>query len=228
MARPALAAALCVGLLFAVGCGGSGSSSTTQQLRVVLASPDAPAVDVLINGSEVATSLAYKNATGYLPVNTKPQRVDVQEVSNASPILQQTVTVPASANQTLFVTGPTAHVQGLLLTDGSTTSTTVTTGDGNVRVVNASDVMGPADVYIVNAGAGLAGATPIAKSLAYGQVVGYESVAIGNYDVFLTAPGTTSVYLHTGPLALTQSQYQTVVALDGVGGGVSYLALIDQ
>jgi len=227
--RPALVAALCLGLIFVVGCGGSGSSSsTTQELRVVVASANAPRVDVLINGAAVATSLTYRNTTTYIPVDTKAQNVQIQTVSNSNTIFQQTVTVPPSADQTLIVTGPAAHLQGILLTDGSTTSTTVTTGAGNVRVVNASSNMGAADVYIVNAGAGLGGATPVAKSLAFAQVFGYESVSIGNYQVFLTAPGTTSVYLNSGPLALTQSQYQTVIALDQIGGGVSYLVLTDQ
>jgi Domain of unknown function (DUF4397) len=195
---------------------------------VVVASPDAPAVDVLINGTAVATSLVYRNSTGYVPVSTNPQNVEIQTVSNSSTIFQQTVTVTAGGYETLIITGSTAHLQSVLLTDGSTGSTITTTGDGNVRVVNASSIMGSADVYIVNAGTGLGGATPVAKSLAFGQVAGYHTVAIGNYQVFLTAPGTTNVDLNAGPLALTQSQFQTLVALDGIGGGVSYTVLTDQ
>ena len=69
MGRCAGVFGLCLGIVFMVGCGG-GSSSTTQQLRIVMASPDAPPVDILIDGSQVATALAYTNSTGYLAVKS--------------------------------------------------------------------------------------------------------------------------------------------------------------
>lgn len=224
MARFVSAGVLFLSIIFTLGCGASGSGSTTQQLRVVMASADAPAADILINGSEVATSLLYRNATGYIPVTTHPQRLQVVEVSNSSSLLQQTITVPSGADQTLLVTGPVSHLQGVVLTDGAKTQGT---SAGQVRIVNASPTMGPADVYITSGG-GFSGSTPVAKNLAFGQSTGYQVEAIGNYNVFLTAPGTSNVLLNTGVLALTQSQLQTVVALDAVGGGFTYIVLTDQ
>lgn len=223
MSRFALGCVLFVAILLTAACGG-GSTNTTQQLRVVMASPDAPAVDVMINGSQVATSLQYRNSTTYVPVTVHAQQVEIVEVSNSKSLFQQTVTVPASANQTLLVTGPVAHLQGVLLTDGGATTTTA---NGEVRVVNASATMGAADVYITSGG-GFAGSTPVASSLAFGQSSGYQAEAIGDYDVFMTAPGTSNVLLDTGLLALTQSQLQTVVALDAAGGGFTYIVLTDQ
>ncbi|PYV48111.1 MAG: hypothetical protein DMG92_14540 [Acidobacteria bacterium] len=202
--------ALCLWTGLTIGCGGGGGGSqTTQQLRVVMASPDAPAVDILIDGVQVATSLVY--------------------ISNSTSIFDQTISLTASANLTLLLTGPASKIQEVLLTDGSKTTTT-TTGTGKVRVVNASITMGPADVYIVNAGTGLAGATPVATSLSFDKNTEYESVPTGGggYEVFMTSPGTTNLLLDTGALALTQSQFQTVIALDATGGGFNYIALTDQ
>jgi hypothetical protein len=88
--------------------------------------------------------------------------------------------------------------------------------------------MGPADVYIVTAGSGLAGATPVAPSLAFDKDTGYQLETIGNDQVFMTQPGTTNAFLSTGTLAVTQSQFQTVVALDAIGGGFTYIVLADQ
>jgi hypothetical protein len=178
----------------------------------------------MINGSQVATSLLYRNATAYIPVSTKAQQVQVVEVSNSSSLFQQTISVPAGTNQTLLVSGPVSHLQGILLKDGGTTPGT---SNGAVRVVNASPSMGAADVYIT-AGGSFAGSTPVGTNLAFGQSTAYQVEAIGNYNVFMTAPGTSSVLLNTGLLALTQSQLQTVVALDAVGGGFTYIVLTDQ
>jgi hypothetical protein len=111
-----------------------------------------------------------------------------------------------------------------LLTDGGTTSTT---GFGDVRVVNAAPTMGPADVYLVPAGSGIAQRPPTQSSLAFDQNTGYQLVAIGDYQLFLTAPGTTNSYLTTGPLALSQGQNQSVVVLNAAFGGFTYTVLTD-
>ena len=177
--------------------------------------------------SQVATSLAYTNSTAYLPVKSGSRHVQALTVSNSTSVFDQTISITDSANETLLLTGPVAKMQSLLLTDGAT-NTTITTGDGKVRVVNASQTMGPADVYIVNSGTSLAGATPTSPSLAFNKTTDYELEIIGNYQVFMTQPGTTNVLLNTGPLALTQSQFQTVIAVDAPGGGFTFIALTDQ
>jgi Domain of unknown function (DUF4397) len=218
--------ALCLAIVFMIGCGGS-SSDTTQQLRIVMASPDATPVDILIDGTQVATSLAYTNSTAYLPVKSGSRHIQALTVSNSTSVFDQTISITASANETLLLTGPVAKMQSLLLTDG-TINSTITTGDGKVRVVNASQAMGPADVYIVNAGTSLSGAKPTSAALAFGKSTDYALATIGNYQVFMTQPGTTNVFLDTGPLALTQSQFQTVVAVDTLGGGFNFIVLSDQ
>jgi Domain of unknown function (DUF4397) len=218
--------AVCLGMVLMIGCGGSGTS-TTQQLRVVMASPDATPVDILIDGTQVATALAYTNSTTYLPVKSGTRRIQALTVSDSTSVFQQDISVVTSANQTLFLTGPEAKMQSLLLTDGAT-NTTITTGKGEIRVVNASPTMGPADVYIVNAGTTLTEATRVSSDLALNQATGYELETIGNFQIFMTQPGTTNVYLNTGPLALTQSQFLTLVALDATGGGFNYIVLTDQ
>jgi hypothetical protein len=218
--------ALSLAIAFMIGCGGS-SSDTTQQLRIVMASPDATPVDILIDGSQVATSLAYMNSTAYLTVKSGSRHIQALTVSNSTSVFDQAISISASANETLLLTGPASKVQSLLLTDGATNAT-ITTGDGKVRVVNASQAMGAADVYIVNSGASLAGATPVSPGLAFDKATDYTLATIGNYQVFLTQPGTTNVFLNTGPLALIQSQFQTVVAVDAVGGGFNFIVLTDQ
>jgi hypothetical protein len=226
--RGALVAGLVLATLFVVGCGG-GSTSTTQQVRIVMASPDTPPVDILVNGSQVGTALGYRNFVPYISV--KPGQLDVEAlaVSDSAPVFQQTITVAAGAYQTLLLSGPRAKIQPVLLTDVGTTSTVTTTGQGQVRVVNVSSTLGTADTYIVNAGSSIIGIAPTVPNLGFGQVTNYETEAIGNFQVLMTAPGTPSnVELNTGPLALTQSQFLTVIALDAVGGGTTQMVLVDQ
>ena len=218
--------ALCLAIVLMIGCGGS-SSDTTQQLRIVMASPDATPVDILIDGTQVATSLAFTNSTAYLPVKSGSRHIQALTVSNSTSVFDQTISITASVNQTLLLIGPATKMQSLQLTDGATNAT-ITTGDGKVRVVNASQAMGPADVYIVNSGTSLAGATPTSTALAFGKATDYTLEVIGDFQVFMTQPGTTNVFLNTGPLDLIQSQFRTVIAVDAVGGGFNFIVLTDQ
>lgn len=225
MGKSAGLIALFLAIVSMVGCGGSGSD-TTQQLRIVMASPDAPPVDILIDGTQVATSVGYTNSTAYLQVKAGSRHIQVLTVSNSTSVFDQSISITGSANQTLVLTGAAAKVQSLLLTDGKTNAK-VTNGEGSVRVVNAAPSMGPADVYIVNAGARLAGAKPVSAGLSFDKATDY-SLASSNYQVFMTQPGTTNVFLDTGPLDLTASQFQTVIAVDAPGGGFNFITLTDQ
>jgi len=211
--------------LFLVGCGGSGSSSTTAQLRILLASPDAPKVNVLVDRKSVAANLAYGNATAYISVQSGSRHVQLVPVGGGSPIFDQTISFASSANQTLLLTGLAASIHPITLTDGGTTSVA---GDGHVRVVNASATMGAADVYIIPAGNSIVGVQPVKAGLAFDADTGYEVTAGGNYEVFMTAPNTTQAFLSTGPISLTAAQNQTVVALDGNSGGFMFALLTDQ
>jgi hypothetical protein len=199
-------------------------------VRFLMASPDAPLVTIFIDGKSVSGNLGYGNATSYISVKPGSRHIQVEPVSGASPIFDQTISFAAgsntsNSNQTLLLTGLAASIQTVTLTDGGTTTIT---GDGHVRVANASASMGAADVYIVPAGSGIGGATPVKASLALDQDTGYQPIIAGNYQVFMTTPGTNNALLSTGSLSLTAAQNQTVVALDGVGGVFTYVVLTDQ
>jgi hypothetical protein len=217
-------AALCWAMIFVAGCGGGGSSSTGQ-IRFVQASPSAPHVDFLIDGTTETSNMAYGNASGYVAVKTGSRHLQAIPVNSTSPLLDLSVPVASSGNSTVLLTGPGSSVKSLVLTDGGTTSST---GNGYVRVVNASVSMGPADVYIVAPGSGINGATPAATNLGLSQDGGYTLTPAGNYEVFMTSPGSKSILLDTGPINLTSLQNWTLIALDSVSGGFTFELFQDQ
>jgi uncharacterized protein DUF4397 len=214
---------VCLSVL--LGCGGS-SSSESGNLRFLQGSPDAPQVNLLVDGKSVATNIGYINATGYISVKSGSRHVQAVPVSGAAPVLDTNVTIIASGNQTLIVSGPAASTHSIVLTDGGTTATT---GDAHVRVVNASSNMGTADVYIVPSGTSIAGIPPTVANLAFNSDTGYQLVPVGAYEVFMTAPQTKNAFLSTGPINLAASANQTVVGLDdSSGSGFTFTVLTDQ
>jgi Domain of unknown function (DUF4397) len=223
-AWPMLSLFSCIAL-FLSGCGGTGGGGADAQLRVLQASPNAPLVNLLVDGVSVAGNLGYGNATAYLQVKPGSHHIQAVPVSGASPIFDQTMSFASSTNQTLLLTGPATGIQPLLLSD---TGPTIVVGDAYVRIVDASATMGAADVYIVPAGSSIVGVQPVVAGMSFDQSTGYQTTVAGNYEVFMTAPGTTNALLSTGPISLTSAENQTVVALDSASGGFQYSVLNDQ
>ena len=217
-------------LVLAPACGG-GSSSSTAGVRFVQGSIDSPSVDFLVNGTTQKSNMLYGNASSYVSVTSGNSRVQAIPVNATKPLLDQTLSLADSTNETVIMTGPVAQLKALVLNDGSTT-TGGTSGVASVRVVNISTHMGPADVYIVPSGGSLAGATPVSSGLNFDQDTGYQSVNVGtggaDYTVYMTVPGTQSVYISTGPLTFSSDKKQTVIILDGLAGGFTFTQLTDQ
>jgi len=219
-------------LILAPACGG-GSSSATASIRFVQGSIDAPPVDFLVNGTAQKSNMLYGNASSYVSVTGGNSQVQVIPVNSTKPLLDQTVSLADSANETIVLTGPLAQLKPLVLNDGSTT-TGGATSVASLRVVNISTQMGPADVYLIPSGGSLQGATPVSSGLSFDQDTGYQSLNVGtgtngaDYTVYMTIPGTQSVFISTGPLTFTENKKQTVVILDGVSGGFTFTQLTDQ
>ena len=215
-------------LLLAALAGGCGGSSSTGQLRFLQAAPISAEVQLLVNGNQQATNLNYANATGYLTIRGGSQHVQVLTVSGSTtPVLDTTVSITTSGNQTLVMTGTSGAIHSILLSDGNTTATT---GNIDVRVLNASNHMGAADVYILPAGSSIIGASPVPKGpFGFNQDTGYQLVSTGGYQVVMAVPGTTNAVLSTGTIAASGSSLnQTVVVLDNVAGGFTFTVLQDQ
>jgi len=212
---------------FAFACGG-GSSASTANLRFVQGSPDAPPVNYVVDKATQSSNLLYGNASSYASVKSGNRNVQIIPVNSTTPLLAQTVTLAESANETLILTGPVAQLKPLVLTDGTTSGTT---SSNNVRVVNISTTMGPADVYIIPAGSSLGTATPVATALDFDQNTGYVGTGStsGNFDLYFTKPTTQFVYLSTGSLNLSTTQKQTLLVLDSPSGnGLTFILLTDQ
>ena len=231
MRRGVLLFALFLLLSVWLACGG-GSSSDTGNLRFVQGSPDAPMVNFVVDGKTEQTNMLYGNATDYISLKVGSRHAQVIPVNSTTPLLDDTVSMDSGVFQTLILTGPAAQLKPVLLTDS--VASTSTTPVKNVRVINISTQMGPADVYIVAPGVNLASVTPVATNLSLGENTDYQPITTlsggnaGNYEVFMTVPGTRNAFLATGPLAVATAKNQTVVIEDAAGGGFTFAALQDQ
>lgn len=207
-----------------VGAGCGGSSSGTTQLRIVQASLSVGNVNVLIDGTNVA-STGYGAATSYQTVSTGSRHVQVQSTSSSTNVVDENVSFSSGDSKTLIVENVSPNITGAVL---SNQTSTPDSGNFAIRVHNASSIMGPVDIYIVPTGTDINTVNPSVTSLAFGSTTSYTSLTAGVYQVLLTQPGTKSPLVNTGPVSLTSGQVRTIVAIANAGGASStYLNLPD-
>jgi hypothetical protein len=208
--------------LLAVGCNDDDDNITNPevgiaQVRVVHLSPDAPAVDVAVNGTVAVQGAAYLDATGYLPVPAGEARITVTPTGQSSPVvIDATVPVGANAYYTIAATGFLADIQPLVLVDDTSSS-----GQARVRFVHTS-ADAPAVDVAVTGGPVLFGDVPFRGASQYGAVDG------GTYDLEVRVAGTDTVALPLPGVELGGGTNYTAFAIGLLAdGSLNALTLVD-
>ncbi|MCL4720774.1 MAG: DUF4397 domain-containing protein, partial [Gammaproteobacteria bacterium] len=70
--------AVCAAALALAGCGGGGDLDNELALRVIHASPDAPAVNLLIDAAVVRAAVDYKSGTSYIYLTPRTYQLGIE------------------------------------------------------------------------------------------------------------------------------------------------------
>jgi Domain of unknown function (DUF4397) len=158
------------------------------QVRVAHLAPDAPNVDVYVNGDPVLTDVAYTTVSGYLSLPAGTQQVTVYATGETtSPVIDTPVKLVAGGAYTVAAVG--------LVADDSLTAQVYqddlrspASGNAKVRVVHASPDAGPVDVIP-------RGGQALVSGLAFPDASPYAEVSAGTYTLDVNAAGTKKTAL---------------------------------
>lgn len=207
-----------------MGCSDDSNAPTaTGQVRVVHASPDAPAVDVLVDNKVVLSGVAYTDASGYLDVPTGTRNIKVNAAGTTTTVINADAAVQENTAYTVIATNLLATIEPLVLIDDLTPPAA---GNIKVRLVHGAPNVGQVDIYVTAPGADLATATPALTAVPFKGASGYLEVPAGSYQVRVTPTGTKTVALDTGTLTLAAGQIRTGIAVEAPGGGTPLSALL--
>lgn len=224
MTRKYLAATLAALVLATAACSDDNNSpSSNAQLRVVHGSPDAPAVDVLVDNTEVLDSVVYLDASGYLAVPSGTRNVKVNVYATATSVINADVALAEDVAYTVIATNVVASIEPLVLTDDLTAPAA---GNIKLRLVHGAPSVDLVDIYITAPGADISGLSPNLSDVDFKQNSGYLEVAAGTYQVRITPAGTKTVAIDTGSLTLAAGQIRTAIAVETAGGGAPFSALL--
>jgi hypothetical protein len=199
-------------ILLTTGCG---SSST--QVRLLNAMDGQTSVNLVVDNNPVATGVAFGAASSYASTGSGSHTIEIQ--ANSATLFNQTVSF-TSGNNTVLATnsGPTIFLDN---------KTTPSSGDIQVRVINASTSLGTADVYVVASGVDISTVNPTFSALAYQSASSYSTMAAGSYQIEFAQSGSKNVLINTSAMSFSAGQIRTVVALDNPSGGFTTAVLSD-
>ncbi len=195
-------------------------------LRVLHASPDAPAVDIWVDGAKVLENLPYREYSEYLALPGGRHEVRVAVTGTMNVVLQASPELAAGSDYTAIAAGfagKSPALELMLLTDDNAEPAN---GNMRVRVIHAAASAPQVDVYVTTPFETLEGKRPALTSVPFKGVSGYLEVPYGTYQARVTAAGTRNVAVDSGRWSTWNKVVRTVVALDNAGGGAPFSLLL--
>lgn len=199
-----LVALAAVALMFTQLSGVSGQSSMAK-VRVVHASPDAPAVDVWVDGKKALTNVPFFAASDYLDLAAGSHDIKVVATGTTEPAVidAKGVAVEAGKAYTIAAVGKLAEIKPAIFVDNLAAPAS---GKAHVRVLHLSPDAPGVDVKLAS------GATLI-PNLAFPKASDYLPVDAGSYDLQVTPAGASDVVLNLAGTKLEAGKIYDVFAV---------------
>ena len=212
---------------------GSGSAeildvAATSDLRVVHASPDAPAVDVVVNDNfadPLVSDLEFPEATPFIGVPPATYNVKVTDAATQGVVpIDANLDLMAGTRYTVLAVGNLASLEALIATDDPRSVAT----EAKVRIIHASPTAQNVDIYVTAPGTDITTVAATLSSVAFKDNTGFLSLAAGTYDVTVTPHGSKDAAIGPATITVSDGGVYTAIARDALGGGAPLgLILLD-
>jgi hypothetical protein len=199
------------------------------QLRLASASPDAGALDLLVNGKTIARGVASTRASRPVDVEAGQATGEVRATNSAAVLAAVPLNLESGKSYTVLVAGSTGALRVMVSVDTGVVNPPPPPGpnpeppdSGNpppptpdharFRIVHAAPNAPPLDPYLQPAGLAL-DTVPVFQPFEYGSLalIGDIIRPAGNYWVAFTEDGSRKIVLDSGEIPAAVGELVTVV-----------------
>lgn len=181
------------------------AAQSNARVRIVHASPDAPAVDVFVGEQAVATNVPFFTASDYLSLPAGQARVRVAPTGAgaAAAVIDATLTLAAGQAYTVAAVNPLASIGAEVYQDNLAAAAA---NKARVRVYHLSPDAPAVDIKP-------AGAAALIPNLAFGDASAEAELDAGTYDLQVTPAGASDVVIDLPDTQLQAGIYYSVFAV---------------
>ena len=180
------------------------------RVRVAHMSPDAPAVDVRVNGAVALANIPFEAVTGYVELPSNAYFIEVVPAGQPGPVvIAATLELAPNTDYTVAAVNDLANIEPLVLVDDNTIPGP---GQSHVRFVHASPDAPAVDITLTDG-------TVLFGNIAFKEVGNYLPVAAGTYDLEVRLAGTSTVVLSLPGIPFSDQTVYTVFATGFAAGG---------
>jgi hypothetical protein len=201
---------------------------TAPRLRALHASPDAPPVNIKVNGADALSEVAYTEGSGFLPV---PERTHVQVEAiipggNAI-VIDEALPLQFGTDYTVIAAGDVADPVSALIVSNPTAEP-ITPGSLRAQVVHAAPGAPAVDVYVTAPEADLSASASVNDApLAFGEFTGRIEAPADTYQIRVTAAGDAGAVVYdSGALELAAGDDLLIAAVVNTRPGATPIQLV--
>lgn len=202
------------------------------KLQVLHASPDAPAVNVLINGNAALSNVDYKDASQILTVNEGTYSIQVDGV------------LPDGATATVFGPQDVNFAEDTITTISAVGAVAIPLDVSVETKADTGAAAGSARLFILHATSGSTGTLPVDVyvdtysepnapigssapfTFDFKGTLGPVELAAGDYQIRVTLEGSLDPVYDSGSVTLSDGDDLTLAAVPNVSGGPAAVTLL--
>lgn len=195
-------------MLFLTSCDDDDNNSTdpdgSTQVRVIHASYDAPAVDILIEDEDDIENLAYGSSSGYAEIDDGMTEIMVVPAGAQEPVvIDVDLNLVDMGEYTVFAVGPLAEIEAIFTLDNRESQADM----AKVRFVHASPDAPAVDIKYDNGSV-----STVFGNKSYKSISAYMSVPAMSYSFMVTPAGSDDVVVNFEAINVQAGNVYTILA----------------
>ena len=198
----------------------------TFNLQVLHASPDAPAVNVLLDGQAALTEFDYRAGSGWVVLEEGSYSIQVDGIlpgGDLTVIGPVDIDFERDRTYTIAAVNDVLNIEPVIIEQSNEA---VSAGAARVVVLHASADAPTVDVYATAPGADLTASAPL-DTISFKEQIGPAEVTAGDYQIRVTAAGDpTAVVYDSGTVNLADGADLVIAAVPNTTGGASPISLV--